>query len=662
MKKQILQIAIPTPLRQTFDYLPIEGVTLQPGMRVKVPFGRRDVIGVVTGLSDTSSFPENKLKTIKEVVDTEPLLGESDLKFAQFASLYYHHPIGDVISSMLPTQMRQGRLAEIKIKKQPDEKNIQTESSLLLNDEQSSALKSILKNQHQFKTFLLQGVTGSGKTEVYLQAIDEILKKGKQALILVPEISLTPQTVARFEKRFNTNISVMHSNLSDGPRAQAWLKARSGTSHIVIGTRSAVFTPMPNLGLIVIDEEHDLSFKQQEGFRYHARDLAIWRANQLNIPVVLGSATPSFESLYQVQQGKYTLLNLSKRITTSEKTRYHLIDLKEKKLEAGLSQDMLKAIEQRIHKNEQVLLFLNRRGYAPTWMCSFCGSVAECPRCDSRLTFHANKRLVCHHCEYQARQSMRCKQCGSESHILLGEGTQRIEEVLQQHFPEAPIIRIDRDSMRKKGSLSDAIDKINRNECQILLGTQILAKGHHFPQVTLVGIIDADIGLMSSDFRATERMAQLLTQVSGRAGREHLSGEVYIQTHHPEHPLLQQLLQDNYVGFSQTALDERRAMQLPPYGYMALLRAESVKSDAPMSFLQQTKSFVQQLPEEILCMGPVPAVMEKRQGKYRAQLMLQASNRKALHHAITRLTSALENELKPKQVRWNLDIDPQEVF
>jgi primosomal protein N' (replication factor Y) len=658
MKKQYLQVALPTPLRQTFDYLPSMENQAEPGMRVKVPFGRRDLIGVVMSSSDTASFDESKLKIIKEVLDEQPLLGIRDLQLAEFAANYYHHPIGDVVSSMLPTQMRQGRPATIKKAKEEKEPK-ETEAPLSLNQEQKTALNKILQHKDTFKTFLLQGVTGSGKTEVYLQAITEVLKDGKQALILVPEISLTPQTVMRFEKRFNVPISVMHSNLSDGPRAQAWLKAHAGQAKIIIGTRSAIFTPMPDLGLVIIDEEHDLSFKQQEGFRYHARDLAIWRANQLGIPVVLGSATPSFESLYHAQQGKYQLLTLTQRINQNAKTQYHLIDLKMKKLEAGLSTELLQAIELRLKRDEQVLLFLNRRGYAPTWMCHFCGWVANCPRCDSRLTFHANKRLVCHHCEYQMRENTRCKECGSESHVLLGEGTQRIEEVLQQHFPDAPVIRIDRDSMRKKDSLTNALEKINSNECKILLGTQILAKGHHFPQVTLVGVIDADTGLMSSDFRAAERMAQLLTQVAGRAGREQLAGEVYIQTHHPEHPLLRQLLKEGYASFAQSALAERKSMQLPPYGHMALLRAESVKADAPMSFLTLARDFSKQLPQEVACMGPVPAVMEKRQGKYRAQLMLHANNRSALHPMLSQLTRALEDELKPKQVRWNLDIDPQ---
>jgi primosomal protein N' (replication factor Y) (superfamily II helicase) len=662
--KPIVQVGLPTPLRRRFDYLSPEGIlpeALLPGMRLRVPFAGRELVGVVLGLSDHSDVPENKLKQALELLDEAPVLGPQDLAFAEFAARYYHHSIGDVLSHILPLALRHGKPAIIK---EPKRKKIienqGEQAPLELNDEQQLAFDHIAPRLDHYSVTLLQGVTGSGKTEVYLQAIDKILEANKQVLVLVPEIGLTPQTLSRFQARFGVSIGLLHSNIAEGARLQTWLRAQRGDLKILIGTRSAVFTPMPHLGLIVIDEEHDLSFKQQEGFRYHARDLAIWRAHQCGAPVILGSATPSLETLHNVHQKKYFLEILTQRAMLTKPPVVKLIDLKNQKLEGGLSATLIKAIEAKLAKNEQVLLFLNRRGYAPTWMCHTCGWVADCPRCDARLTYHQNGRLICHHCDYQIARLKRCKSCGSESNVLLGEGTQRLEEVLQEKFPAASIARIDRDSTRKKDALADIIEKINHREFNILLGTQMLAKGHHFPFVTLVAIIDADSGLLSSDFRAAERMAQLLTQVSGRAGREHLPGEVIVQTHHPEHPLLQQLLHEGYGPFAQSALAERAAMQLPPHGHLALLRAESVQSTFALQFLQHVRQFLGPL-TQIRCLGPIPAAMEKRQGKFRAQLLICAPLRPALQHALLQLVQALESTMQPKQVRWTLDVDPQEM-
>lgn len=662
--KTIVQVALPTPLRRLFDYLPPEGIVpeqLSLGKRLRVTFGRRELIGVILGIADTTDVPLEKLKPAIELLDETPVLDAQDLAFAEFAARYYHHPIGDVLSHMLPVALRHGKPALIKPPRKKKTVDVITpDTPEVLNDEQQKAYGHILERLNTYSVTVLQGVTGSGKTEVYLQAIEQVIAQHKQVLVLVPEIGLTPQTLARFQARFGVGVGLMHSNIAEGARLQTWLKTQKGDISILIGTRSAVFTPMPNLGLIVIDEEHDLSFKQQDGFRYHARDLAIWRAYQSNVPVILGSATPSLESLHNVHQGKYHLETLTQRVLDAKPPVVKLIDLKNKDLEGGLSQTLIKAIEDKLAKNEQVLLFLNRRGYAPTWMCHTCGWVADCPRCDARLTFHQNARLICHHCDYQIKRLQRCKSCGSESNVLLGEGTQRLEEVLQKRFPDAAIARIDRDSTRKKEALSDMIDKINQREFNILLGTQMLAKGHHFPYVTLVAIIDADSGLLSTDFRAAERMAQLLTQVSGRAGRAHLSGEVIVQTHHPEHPLLQQLLNEGYPTFAQSALQERAAMALPPHGHLALLRAESVQALFPLQFLEQVREFLSPL-VEVRCMGPVPATMEKRQGKFRAQLLICGAQRPVLQHALLQLIQALEGALAPKQVRWSLDVDPQEM-
>lgn len=652
----IVQVALKTPLRRLFDYAgeaPIGG-------RVRVPFGSRELIGIVIAQKSETDIKADKLKSVIEVLDDAPILHEPDLNLAKFAARYYHHPLGDVISHLLPAPLRQGKPAVIKPPKDSPQRDIQ--APLILNDEQATALKNLSGRLGSFSVSLLQGVTGSGKTEVYLQLIQEAIQQNKQVLVLVPEISLTPQTLSRFAARFDVEVGVLHSNIAPGKRTQTWLKAQTGELPILIGTRSSVFTPMPNLGLIVIDEEHDMSFKQQDGFRYHARDLAIWRAHHAGLPVVLGSATPAFETLYNVYQKKYDLEILSHRVNDAAAPKIHLIDIKNQKLEGGLSKTLIDAIQKRIDKKEQVLLFLNRRGYAPTWLCHTCGWVAKCQRCDARLTYHQNGRLVCHHCDYQIAKLKRCKECGSESHMLLGEGTQRLEEVLHEAFPDANIARIDRDSTRKKDALANLIDEIHEQKYQILLGTQMLAKGHHFPNVTLVAVVDADSGLLSADFRASERMAQLLTQVAGRAGREQLPGEVIIQTHQPEHPLLQELLNDGYNSFALNNLQERAAMQLPPHGHLALLRAESVKSASPMQFLQQIREYLQPLQAQVQCLGPIPAMMEKRQGKFRAQLLITSAQRKFLQNALIQLVDTIENNLKPKQVRWSLDVDPQEMI
>lgn len=664
MTPSILQIALPTPLRRRFDYLLPQELSpecIRPGQRVRVPFGTRELVGIVLSLKSNTEYPLDKLKPIIELLDEEPLLRAEDLALGEFAARYYHHPIGEAMAHMMPTALRQGKPAVLKIKKNPKTKKLtEPDQPETLNQEQALAYQHLIKGLDSYKVTLLQGVTGSGKTEVYLQVIAQVLAQGKQVLVMVPEIGLTPQTLVRFQARFGMGVELIHSNIAEGARMQTWLKAQRGELQILIGTRSAVFTPMPNLGLIVIDEEHDLSFKQQDGFRYHARDLAIWRAHQKNIPVILGSATPSLETLHKVYEHKFELETLTQRVQQSKSPQVKLIDLKGQKLEGGLSRTLISAIEQTLARQEQVLLFLNRRGYAPTWMCHTCGWLAECPHCDARLTYHQNGRLICHHCDYQMKSLTRCKSCGSESKILLGEGTQRLEEVLQEKFPEAKIARIDRDSTRKKEALSNMIEQINQRNFNILLGTQMLAKGHHFPYVTLVAVIDADSGLLSSDFRASERMAQLLTQVAGRAGREHLPGEVIVQTHHPEHPLLQVLLSEGYPSFARSSLAERAGLALPPHGHLALLRAEATKDQLPMEFLQQARDFLAPL-KLIRCMGPIPALMVKRQGKFRAQLLLSAQQRAQLQQGLSQLVQALENGLGGKQVRWTLDVDPQEM-
>ena len=533
-----------------------------------------------------------------------------------------------------------------------------------LNPAQAQAVNSILGQRQHFRVFLLEGVTGSGKTEVYLRAIAQIIADGLQTLVLVPEIALTPQLISRFHARFDVPIVAMHSNLTERERLNAWLYAREGTACIVIGTRSAVFTPFKRLGLIVVDEEHDPSLKQQDGFRYSARDIAVRRAQMLNIPIVLGSATASLESLHNALQGRYEYLCLPERAGTAVHPQIKLLDVRSKPIYDGLSNLLMDAMRQHLQAGQQVLLFLNRRGYAPTLLCHDCGWVSECKRCDSHMTLHyAHNRLRCHHCGAERMVDKQCPQCGGSELIPIGLGTERIEQVLHDAFPDVDVIRVDRDTTRRKGALEKKLAAIHEGRPGILLGTQMLAKGHHFPNVTLVGVIDIDQGLFSSDFRALERMAQMITQVAGRAGRAQTPGEVLIQTHHPQHPLLQTLIQKGYIEFAREALVERQLTALPPFAYLALLRAEAVDASKPYEFLNEAKQLaLQYAVPTVYIAGPVAAPMEKRAGRFRAQLLLQANKRSELHRLLVPWVRQLEESKSGRKVRWSLDIDPIEMF
>jgi len=532
-----------------------------------------------------------------------------------------------------------------------------------LNSAQDTAVKSILDKQG-FSVFLLEGVTGSGKTEVYLRVIEQMIAAGLQTLVLVPEIALTPQLISRFRSRFSVPITAMHSELSERERLNAWLFAKQGNAQIVIGTRSAVFTPFRQLGLIVVDEEHDASLKQQDGFRYSARDIAVRRAQMLNIPIILGSATASLESLHNAFQGRYDHLSLPERAGASVHPKIRLLDVRSKPICEGLSNLLMDAMRQHLEAGQQVLLFLNRRGYAPTLLCHDCGWVSECKRCDSHMTLHySHNRLRCHHCGAERPVDKQCPQCGGAELIPIGLGTERIEQVLQGVFPQYEVIRVDRDTTRRKGALEKKLASIHEGRPSILLGTQMLAKGHHFPNVTLVGVIDIDQGLFSSDFRAMERMAQMIIQVAGRAGRAQTPGEVLIQTHHPQHPLLQTLIQKGYNEFARAALEERQAAALPPFSYLALLRAEAVDAVKPYEFLNEAKRLaVQHAVTNVQISGPVAAPMEKRAGRFRAQLLLQASKRSELHRLLTPWVKLLEESKLGRKVRWSLDVDPIELF
>ena len=732
MTLPILHIAVPTPLHRSFDYLPprdAHAAALQPGQRVRIPFGRRSTIGVVLSLDDQTSVPAGKLKHATAALDAEPVIAADVLAMVQWASAYYHCPIGEAVATALPVLLRRGRspnaaamtlwrltasgqavdsasLARAprqaavlaRLQAHPDglaREAIEAPAAVLhaladkgwietvsvpdaaatppaeptevphtLNAAQHEAVEAMQRSLGSFQPWLLEGVTGSGKTEVYLQLIEQVLARGQQALVLVPEIGLTPQLVTRFRRRFPDPLAVLHSGLSDRERLSAWQQARSGAAPIIIGTRSAIFTPLARPGLLVVDEEHDASLKQQEGFRYSARDLAVWRARRLGIPVVLGSATPSLESLHNVGQGRYRHLVLPERTGAAGLPAFKVLDIRHQPLEQGLSYPLLDAIRRHLDANGQVLLFLNRRGYAPTLMCYDCDWVAECRRCDARMTWHqADARLHCHHCGSQRPVDQVCPQCGSSELHPVGQGTERVEQALAAQFPDIERIRIDRDTTRRKGELDTLLARAHDGERQLLLGTQMLAKGHHFPNVTLVGILDADHGLFSTDFRASERMAQLIVQVAGRAGRHERAGEVIIQTAHPDHPLLQLLVTRGYPAFAAAALAERQAACLPPTTSIALLRAEAADTRQPVDFLEGVRQRIDASGiSGVETWGPVPAAMERRAGRYRAQLMLQSDQRGNLQQLLGTLVRQLEGAKESRRVRWSIDVDPADTY
>ncbi|WXL25320.1 primosomal protein N' [Ectopseudomonas mendocina] len=739
MPDAILRLALPSPLRRLFDYLAPANVprsALQPGARLRVPFGRREVIGILVEVAHQSDVPPEKLKPALELLDPKSPIPEPLFKLCLWTAQYYQHSLGDTLSWALPVLLRQGEPAEArqerfwsvvpgakaddprlsraprqrdalktlaqhphgvahqllsKLQLSKDSLDLLREKGLVqvevrrlaaherhgpwlaqpelpLNAEQRAATDAIRSGFGDFKTFLLAGVTGSGKTEVYLQLIRETLEAGKQALVLIPEINLGPQTLARFEQRFNARIALLHSAVNDRERLDAWLAARDGEADIIIGTRSALFTPMQRPGLIIIDEEHDASYKQQEGLRYHARDLAVVRAHQENIPIVLGSATPSLESLHNAHSGRYALLRLQQRAGGAKAPRYIRLDVKSLPLDSGISGPLQQAIRQTLDAGQQVLVFLNRRGFAPTLLCHDCGWFSECPRCDARMTVHQRSReLRCHHCGHVERQPSNCPTCGKVDLRPVGAGTERAEERLEILFPDVPVLRVDRDSTSRKDAMNNLFKTVQRGEPCILVGTQMLAKGHHFPRVTLVAILDADGGLFSADFRASERMAQLIVQVAGRAGRAEEPGKVVIQSHLADHPLLVQLTEQGYFAFAEQALSERRAAGLPPFCHLALLRAEAHKPGQAEDFLDQACSEAEYLLGElnlsgIELLGPVPAPMERRAGRFRAQLLLQGNARAGLHRLLHYWMPVLEQMPSGRAVRWSLDVDPIDLF
>ncbi|HEX7341258.1 MAG TPA: primosomal protein N' [Rhodanobacteraceae bacterium] len=721
----ILRIALPVPLPQLFDYLPPRDCQARPGCCVRVPFGRGHQTGIVIECSNDSMLPTGRLKRVEALLYAEPLLDAELMASLAWAVNYWLGTPGEVFTGALPATLRNGRpLPETGIEAWAStasggtariagrrrgasqallqqlaqgmrtahvldaelpgwrdaarrlakagliERHTLTATTLPrvpvagppLNPEQQRAVATLTADMHGYHAFLLEGVTGSGKTEVYLAAMAQALAHGRQVLMLVPEISLTPQSGQRLRERLGVDVEVLHSGLADGERARAWLRARSGEARVILGTRSAIFTPLPRAGLIVVDEEHDTSYKQQDGFRYHARDLAVVRARALGVPLVLGSATPSLESLANVEAGRYTRLVLPTRASARPAPPVQVIDTRAQPLRHGLSADVITAIATTLARDEQVLVFRNRRGYAPVLTCHACGWHAQCPRCDKPMTLHAGRqRLVCHHCDREQRVPAACPDCSHGPLHPQGYGTERLEEALRARFPEVPVLRIDSETTRRRNALEQTLGRLDDGHAAILIGTQILAKGHDLAHLTLVVITSLDEGLYSVDFRASERLAQQIVQVAGRAGRAHKPGRVLLQTHHPDHPFLCHLLTAGYASVTTKLLDERRLLQLPPCASQALLRAEAGRCELVGAFLAAAHAALPDNPD-LRILGPMPAPMPLRAGHHRGQLLLESDRRKPLHGMLKPWRDRLLSLPSARKVRWSIDVDPVDLY
>lgn len=702
--RRVIQVAVPRPLHAVYDYaIPDDMPLPEKGARVEVPFGRSKTIGIC--VRNQVATPHQKLKHVHALLDSTPLVDADLLALAEWMTRYYHYPLGEVLSTILPVAARRGAADDIKaedfwqatsnplvnpqakkqtelytliqtipgisgenilaagfsramLRKLQDADHVETcspartpsESPQTANEEQQAALTRITASVGKYAPFLLEGVTGSGKTEVYLQAMAPVVQNGQQALVLVPEIGLTPQTLARFQARF-PRTGMLHSNLTDNQRFQTWLKCRAGQIDVIVGTRSAIFTPFKSLGLIVVDEEHDSSYKQQEGLRYSARDIATKRAHDHGVPLILGTATPSLESLHNVNQGRYQRLALTSRAGGASMPTYHLIDMRGETHTDGISNPLIHVIRRHLAHGNQVLVFLNRRGFAPTLLCAACGWLAHCVDCDAKLTLHAHPpQLICHHCALRLQVPKTCEHCAQASLMPVGLGTQRSEAGLAQLFPDVPIHRIDRDTTRSNLALQERFNIINQGDSCIMVGTQMLAKGHHFSNVTLVAVLNADAGFLSPDFRAAERTAQTIVQVAGRAGRAEKPGEVWIQTFQPEGTALTQLIAVGYAGFAETALAERASAGLPPLHPMAMIRADAFDSSQALNFLNQCRAQLR----SITVYGPVNAPLARVAKRSRYQLMLLAPTRNQLHGALANL-----NPPKAERgLRWSIDVDP----
>jgi primosomal protein N' (replication factor Y) len=660
----IVRVALDAPLARLFDYLAPGAVDADRGYRVAVPFGRGEKVGVVVAVLDESDQPPEKLKPVGEILRDMPPLPADWLALCEFCARYYQSPLGQVVTFALPPMLRRGKLPRPRKPKAAAVLPLPDLPTLL--EEQAAAVETI-KAAEGFNVFLLHGITGSGKTEVYLRAIDAVLSRGGQALMLVPEIALTPQLEHRVAARFpNARIVSAHSGMPEAARARGFLDGLEGRADIVLGTRLSVFMPLPRLQLIVVDEEHDASFKQQDGLRYSARDVAIFRAKQLNIPIVLGSATPSLESFHHATSGRYRMLGLSRRAVAEALPAVATVDTRREKLQDGLSAALIAAIATRLERGEQSLVFLNRRGYAPVLACPSCGWASRCPRCAANLVVHlADRCLRCHHCGLEAHIPRACPDCGNQDVQPFGRGTQRLEGTLAERFPDARVVRIDRDSANTPKKWQALLASIHAGEVDILVGTQMLAKGHDFPRLTLVGVVGADAALFAADFRAPERLFSQLMQVGGRSGRAELPGEVLIQTEYPDHPLYRALADHDYPGFARNQLVDREAAGFPPFAFQCLLRAEARNMDQSLAFLAAARAAAEPLVAtprgtEVMLYDPVPMRLARLMSLERAQLLVESYSRPALQ-AFLAAWGAMLYELKaPRDLRWHLDVDPLE--
>jgi primosomal protein N' (replication factor Y) len=660
---KVLRIALDVPLATLFDYLPAAEVDAQPGDRVVVPFGSRSRVGVVVESGAGSAIAAEKLKPVTRVLEGAPRLPGTWLEFMRFLAAYYQRPLGETVIGALPPRLRSVKPLPKSVREAGDAPpaGARFDANHELSEAQSAADARIARALGRYETLLLHGVTGSGKTEVYLRAISRVLARGDQALVLVPEISLTPQLEARFRRAFpESKIAILHSALQDVPRTAAWLAAARGEAGVVLGTRMAVLAPMPRLALVVVDEEHDTSFKQQEGLRYSGRDAAVVRAKLARCPVILGSATPSLETWQNALAGRYEHLALPERaVPGARMPEVRTVDLRRESPEHGFAPSVLQAIGARLERGEQSLVFINRRGYAPVLACHACGWSAGCERCTARMVLHrADRRLRCHHCGDEAPVPRACPTCGNLDLKAMGRGTQRVEETLTARFPSARVVRVDRDSARRRGELAGTLAGIARGEADILVGTQLLAKGHDFPLLTFVGVLDADGALFSTDYRAAERMYSTLAQVAGRAGRAERAGEVLVQTRYPQHPLFAALTSHDYAAFAAAQLAEREAAGFPPFVHEAALRAEADRLAQAMAFLESAARLVR-APEDVHVYDPVPHVITRRADLERAQLLVQSASRPSLQGFLRAWTERLFAEA-PRGVRWHLDVDPIE--
>jgi len=721
----IARVALPVPIPQLFDYIAKDLGREDVGRCVRVPFGPGEKHGVVVALVETADVGVSRLKSVRAVQRDVAPLPEDWLELVAFAARYYHAPLGEVIALALPPGLRRAEAVSgeqddpfltvsLKGREALEMRRRASKALSLLQEcaeagllrrsrarclphgqalgdaikrgwlvatapdnavhvggarpeptsEQDEVLQQVSQQLTQFCCWLLQGVTGSGKTEVYLRLAESVLASGRQVLMLVPEIALTPQLEARVAARFPySSIVSLHSAQSEGARSRGFVQALDGAADIVLGTRLAVFTPLPRLGLILLDEEHDASYKQQEGVRYSARDLAIWRAHRKGVPIILGSATPSLESWHHASMGRYQHVRLTARAVSAALPEVRCVDTRRIELEEGISPALHAAIATRLERGEQSLVFLNRRGYAPVLSCTSCGWISGCPNCSANLVLHmADRRMRCHHCGTESSIPAVCPDCGNQDIRPFGRGTQRVEEHLQQHFPEARVLRLDRDAARTRSQWESLLARIAAGEADILVGTQMMAKGHDFPMLTLVGVIGADASLHAADFRAPERLFQQLMQVGGRAGRAHLPGEVLIQTEHPEHPLYRSLVRHDFDKFAARELEEREMAGFPPFSHQAMLRADAPELDTASSFLQQARRLALDLTDgTVRVFDPVPMRMTRLARRERAQLLVEADERAPLQNFMMHWLPALRAQRKSRNLRWQVDVDPLEV-